>query len=125
MSPRTSRTPASRSWRSSSHTRSITRLGSPPPTIATEPSSTPLRIGPVTKTPVFQVHAGPSVSSAALVVASLNTEAGLTPKSGFQPHDGEAASTGCTHSASALGGTFALASAAEIDGGNVQVSAGA
>ena len=120
-----SRTPASRSWRSSSHTRSITRLGSPVPTIATEPWSTPRRTGPVRYTPVFHVHAGPRVSSAALVVTSLKTEAGFTPKSGFQPQDGAAASTGCTHSASALLGTWALASAAAMAGGNVHACAGA
>src|SRR6516225_8993864 len=73
--------------------------------------------------PVFHVHAGPSVSSAALVVTSLNTEAGLTPKSAFQPQDGAGASTGCTHSASAFCGTWASASAVATDGGSDQAGA--
>ena len=75
---RISRTPSCCTRRSSSQTRSTTSFGSPVPLMTSEPSSTPSLTLPCSHTGVLQVQAGPSWSSAASVVSSLASEAGLT-----------------------------------------------
>ena len=66
ISPRISRTPNCCTRRNSSQTRSCTSLGSPVPLMIKSPSNTSgATIRPCSQTGVLQLHAGPSVSSAA------------------------------------------------------------
>ena len=69
--------PRARNWRNSSQKRSITSQGSPPPLRMRSPCKVLPLIVPSTSTCVCQRWSAPSRSSAAAVVTSFMTEAGL------------------------------------------------
>ena len=124
MSPRISRTPSCCTRRISSHSRSTTSFGSPLPLMTRLPSSTPLGCTvPVNHTGVFHVHAGPSRSSAAVVVSSFISEAGFTGVWFCQDKRGCVAPRSCTTATIDSFGTWARCRAASTAAGRVSCCA--
>jgi hypothetical protein len=87
------------------------------------PVSTPSFTVPSSQTGVFHVHAGPSRSSAALVVTSFMMEAGFTGRSACQASSGERRPTSCTTATRASRGTCARCSAWTTSRGRARDSA--
>ena len=124
MSPWILRIPKPCKRRINSHSCSTPNLGSPLPCTYTCPCNTPSRSVPSTYTGVRQVKAGPKRSSAALVVTSFMSEAGLRATSAWcRSLTGADTSTGNTTTLKASRGSLARCKASSTLGGKAWVCA--